>query len=107
MVFKDGKSVGKLEVKEDSTTVENVQTFLLGHGIKTSNGKEIPELAPVVEKFIAKPSEDLIDELDKESRKLELTPAKEDLVAAYMKVMKQTLKKGIAYLDTELARVSE
>jgi len=65
-------------------------------------------------KFLKSPSEDGIDNMDKEIRKLgELSDAREKLTEMLLKVMKTIVKKvgdkkekdGVAYVEKELARV--
>lgn len=114
-VFKNGKSVGSMKVEDDSTTVEDVQSFLMTQGIRSMSGDAIPELEPSMLAFLKAPSEQGIDDMDKEIRKLgELSAARESLTAMLLKVMKTVVKKvvtdkkekdGVAYVEKELARV--
>jgi len=115
-VFKGGESVASLPVKEDSTSVEDVQQFLLTKaGIRVVNTDAIPELEPTLLKFLSSPTEDGIDEMDKEIRKLgELSAARELLTESILRVMKTVLTKkssgkledgGEKYVEKELARV--
>jgi len=113
-VFKGGKSVASMKVEEDSTTVDDVQSFLMTQGIRAMTGDAIPELEAPMLKFLKSPSEDGIDNMDKEIRKLgELSDAREKLTEMLLKVMKTIVKKvgdkkekdGVAYVEKELARV--
>jgi len=113
-VFKGGKSVASMKVEEDSTTVDDVQAFLMTQGIRAMTGDAIPELEAPMLKFLKSPSEDGIDNMDKEIRKLgELSDAREKLTEMLLKVMKTIVKKvgdkkekdGVAYVEKELARV--
>jgi len=45
-VFKGGKSVASMKVEEDSTTVDDVQSFLMTQGIRAMTGDAIPSWRP-------------------------------------------------------------
>jgi len=118
-VYKKGKEVASLPVKEDGTTVADVQTFLTPHGIKFSNGKELEEFTELVEKFYKEltgsATKSELDSMAKEAEGIakEKFDLDDDLVAKnmmakqYTKVMKSAAKKGLPYFEAELTRVSD
>jgi hypothetical protein len=103
-----------MKVDDASTSLEEVQSFLLTQGVRSMTGDSIPELEPTLLAFLKKPNVDGIDNMDKEIRKMgELSPAREATTAMLLKVMNTIVKKvsdkkeedGLKYVEKELARV--